>query len=180
MNEVIQKSAKEIRLDAAREVFCAEYIKDLSVPNAAERAGIKYAEGITLFKQERTQKIIQSYMDERSKNTAIDAEYVLNGIVDTIERCKQAVPVINRRGDQVYTTTADGEVAAAYRFEPHAALKGYELLGKHLKLFVERHEITGENGTPIQHLIAAAKISPEDAAALYQKAIKNTSDTIDG
>ena len=36
---------------------------------------------------------------------------------------------------------SDGTLAAAYRFEPMAVLKGCELLGKHLKLFVDRVEM---------------------------------------
>jgi hypothetical protein len=31
-------------------------------------------------------------------------------------------------------------------FQPFAALKGYELLGKHLKLFTDKAEITGTAG----------------------------------
>jgi len=39
--------------------------------------------------------------------------------------------------------TEDGEVAAVFRYESASALKGYELLGKHLKLFTEKVEHSG-------------------------------------
>jgi hypothetical protein len=36
------------------------------------------------------------------------------------------------------------------RFDAKAALKGYELLGKHLKLFADKVEQKTENSVPVQ------------------------------
>ncbi len=69
-------------------------------------------------------------MDERIERTEITADYVLQGIKGVIERAK-----------------ADND--------HNPELKGYELLGKHLKLFTEKQEITGKDGGPIQQEISA-------------------------
>jgi len=42
--------------------------------------------------------------------------------------------------------TPDGEMAPAWRYDATNAFKGYELLGKHLKLFTDKSEITGKGG----------------------------------
>ena len=89
---------------------------------------------------------MQHAADTRSERTGVDADYVLTGIVDIIERCRQAKPVTYRNGDMVYCETEDGELVPAYSFDSNAALRGYELLGKHLKLFTDKVEHSGNIG----------------------------------
>jgi phage terminase small subunit len=67
----------------------------------------------------------------------IDQAYVLSTIYDTVERCKQAVPVLDRKGQPVLVETPDGDIVPAYMFDPRSVLKGAELLGKHLGTFKE-------------------------------------------
>ena len=62
-------------------------------------------------------RAIEAAKEARSVATGITAEYVITTIRDTIEAC---------RGDN-----------------PSAVLRGCELLGKHLKLFTEKHEHSG-------------------------------------
>jgi len=84
---------------------------------------------------------VQSLMSERVKRVEIDADYVLLGIKQLTERCIQAVPVVDK----------DGSTSGEYKFEANAALKGYELLGKHLKLFTDKidNSYLGADGKPI-------------------------------
>lgn len=72
-------------------------------------------------------------MNKRAERVEVTQDYVLRTIVDTIERCKQAEPV---RGK-------DGEETGEYKFDSSAVLKGAELLGKHLKLFTDKTELSG-------------------------------------
>lgn len=103
--------------------FVDEYPIDLNATQAAIRAGYtaKTAEhqGSRLLGYVQIAAAIKIETEKRSAATAIDAEYVLTTIRDTVEDC---------RGD-------DGN--------PTAVLKGCELLGKHLKLFTEKHEYSG-------------------------------------
>lgn len=137
-----------------QESFVREYLIDLNATQAAIRAGYsaKNADkiGPELLGKTRIAESIQEQMDKRSKRTEITADYVLETIVSTIERCKQAEPVITKGGDPVMVETPDGEIARAYTFNATGVLKGAELLGKHLKLFTEKHEHSGPDGEAIK------------------------------
>lgn len=115
--------------------FAAEYIVDLNATQAAKRAGYSertaYSQGQRLLKHAEVSALISRGAERREKRTEITADYVLGGIKSIIERCIQVEPVLDRKGQ---------EIPGQFQFEPHAALKGHELLGKHLKLFTEKHE----------------------------------------
>ncbi len=133
-------------LTPKQEMFCREYIIDLNGTQAAIRAG--YSEktaneqSAQLLAKLSIKEYVQSLMDQRVQRVNIDADYVINGIKDLTERCIQAQPVV-----------IDGQPTGEYKFEANAALKGYELLGKHLKLFTDKTEITGKDGSPLMPIL---------------------------
>jgi len=141
------KTAKgAAELTARQSRFVDEYLKDLNAAQAYQRAGYK-AKGnaaetnaVRLLRNAQVQAAIQERMDQRSERTQIDADYVLHGIARNIKRCEQGEPVRDRNGEPLMVETPDGELAAAWRYDATNALKGYELLGKHLKLFTDRVE----------------------------------------
>ena len=132
-------------LKAKQARFVTEYLIDLNATSAAIRAGYSQKtadrQGHRLLKKAEVAREVQKAMDERAKRKQLSQDYVLDGIIETIERCKQAAPVEDREGKPVYVETPAGKIAPVFRFEPYAVLKGYELLGKHLKLFVDRSEV---------------------------------------
>lgn len=138
------------KLTPKQQRFVDEYLIDLNATQAAIRAG--YSEktakeiGAENLTKPNIQNAIQQAMSEREQRTQIGQDYVINTIVDTIERCKQARPVVDKGGEPVYIENADGEIVPAYRFDASNVLKGAELLGKHLGMFVDRKEITGKDG----------------------------------
>ena len=143
-------------LTAKQQRFVDEYLIDLNATAAYKRAGYT-AEGNSaeaaasrLLSNVKVAEAIQKAMDARSKKVGVDAEYVLTTIIETIERCKQAAPVLDRKGEPVFVTTPTGSVAPAYTFEATAVLKGAELLGKHLKMFTDKTELTGKDGGPVE------------------------------
>lgn len=79
------------------------------------------------------------------------AAEVLKVIWETVDRCRQVVPVLDDKGMPALVKGPDGNLAAAYVFDSKSVLKGAELLGKHHKLFTEKVEHTGSDGGPIQH-----------------------------
>lgn len=142
-------------LTAKQQLFVSEYLIDLNATKAAIRAG--YAEkaaqeqGSRLLSNVMVADAIAKAMKARSERTEITQDYVLNVIKDTVERCRQAAPVLMRDGKPAMVETPNGDTAPAYEFDPMAVLKGAELLGKHLKMFTDKVENTGSNGGPIQY-----------------------------
>lgn len=132
------------KLTAKQQQFIMEYLVDLNASAAAVRAG--YAkksaevEGHRLLRNANIAAEIASKRLERCKRTQITADYVLTRLQEVAERCLQAEPVTDREGNET------GE----YRFDSSGANKSLELLGKHLKLFTDKTELTGENAGPLK------------------------------
>lgn len=131
-------------LTAKIQRFCDEYIIDLNASAAAKRAG--YSEktadrqGHRLLKKVEVDNYIKQLMEKREERTTITQDYVLKGITELIERCIQAVPVFDKEGNET------GE----YRMQATAAFKGYELLGRHMKMWTDKVEHGGIPGQPIE------------------------------
>jgi len=119
--------------------FADEYLIDLNATQAAIRAGYseKTAEqqGNRLLGNAKVAVYIASQQAKRSERTEITQDYVLNSIFSTMERCKQAEAVLDRRGEAVLVETPSGDLAPAYTFNAMGVFKGAELLGKHLGMF---------------------------------------------
>ena len=109
------------KLTNKQEMFCKEYIIDLNATQAAIRAGYSEktagVQGFENLKKPYIQEYIQGLMHKRAKKAEISSETVLNGILDVIYRNKEK--------------------------DDKTVLKGYELLGKHLKLFTDKVEHSG-------------------------------------
>lgn len=103
------------------------------------------------------QERIQTLMDERSVRTQINADYVLGTIKEAVERCMQRAPVMVRRGKEMVQLT-DDEDRDVWQFDSRGALKGCELMGRHLKLFTDKVEHSGKIG--LEALIAESMETP--------------------
>ena len=125
-----------------RHRFVAEYLKDLNATQAAIRAGYSKKTAASIgqenLRKPEIEKALRSATQERSQRTAITQDYVLSGIVEVVERCRQVAPVLDRSGEQILVETPTGELAPAFEFDAKNVLKGLELLGKHLNLFAEK------------------------------------------
>lgn len=159
--------------------FVEEYLIDLNATQAAIRAGYSAKTAAVIAAENLIKpniaKAIQEAMNKRSKNTEITSEYVLKTIQDTIERCAQNQPVLDGQGKPVFVTTPEGDIAPAYKFDAQAVLKGAELLGKHLKLFTDKTEVTGKDGkdlvpdAPKGVLVVPAVMSDADWKKMMDK-----------
>jgi phage terminase small subunit len=160
------------KLTGKQERFVQEYLIDLNATQAATRAGYSARtaneQGSRLLANVSVRSAIEDAKAKRAERTEITQDYVLTTIQETIERCRQAAPVLDKQGKPVMVENDAGDVVPAYTFEPMAVLKGSELLGKHLKLFTEKMELTGKDGGPMQHVDETAKAAR--LAALMAKA----------
>ena len=131
--------------------FVEEYLVDLNATQAAIRAG--YSErtaaqiGEENLRKPEIAEAVQAAMDTRSERTEITQDYVLSGLKEVAERCLERAPVMIREGRGMVQAT-DDEGRHVWQFNAAGANKAFELLGKHLKLFTEKHEVTGEIGMP--------------------------------
>ena len=138
--------------------FVDEYLIDLNATQAAIRAG--YSEktaqqiGAENLSKLVIQEAIQNTQNIRSQRTEVTQDYVLKTIVETIERCQQIRPVLDRKGEHVLIEAEDGELKAAYTFDATNVLKGADLLGKHLFMF--KYKIEHQDSHPHKYLISIA------------------------
>lgn len=130
-------------LTPKQERFIQEYLIDLNGTQAAIRAGYSAKtaneQAARLLANASIREKVQSAMDKRSETLGIDAQYVLQTIKNTIDRCSQAEQV----------KAADGTVSGEYKFDSTAVLKGAELLGKHLKMFTDKAEVKHEGAVTL-------------------------------
>lgn len=127
------------QLTPKQQLFCEEYLCDLNATQAAIRAGYSKKTAKEIGAENLTKPAISEYLasrqQDRAKRTEITQDYVLKTIHETVERCRQVSPVLDRDGNQVMVETPDGQELPAFVFDAKNVLKGCELLGKHLGIF---------------------------------------------
>lgn len=128
--------------------FVDEYLIDLNATQAYIRAGfsakLANTNAVKLLQNTTIAKAIAEAQAKREERTQITQDYVLTNIQKIIERCMQVQQV-----DNCLTQTEDGELAQAFMFKEQGALKGLELLGKHLGMFKDKIEHSGDPNNPI-------------------------------
>ena len=154
------------KLTAKQERFVSEYLIDLNATQAAIRAGYSEKTAQVIGSENLSKPMIAAAVAaaqaERSERTEVTQDYVLTSIRDTMERCKQAEPVVYQNGDPVLIGTPSGDLAPAYKFDANAVLKGAELLGRHLAMFTDKKTIDLNHGVQdTDDIIARAKQAAE-------------------
>ena len=113
-------------LTAKQNIFVAEYLIDKNATRAAKAAGYSektaYSIGIENLKKPAIEQAINQQIENQRQRVLVDADYIINGI-------KKIADNSERDGDK---------------------LKAYELLGKHLKLFTDKTELTGKDDGEIR------------------------------
>jgi phage terminase small subunit len=140
-----------------RAIFVREYMRDMNATRAALSAGYSkktaYSQGARLLKNVEVQNKLAQLVENKTEKLEITAEYVLSTIKETVDRGRQAVPVLDKLGHET------GE----WKQDNYAVLKGCELLGKYLELFTERIRHTGQ----IEH-VDLTHISDEQLAEVQR------------
>lgn len=150
-------------LTAKQQMFVEEYLVDLNGTQAAIRAGYSprtaNEQAARMLAKPSISQAIAEAKVRRSARVAVNADYVLNNLVEVVERSMQRAPVVDAKGNHV--TDEDGRFV--WRFDAKAANRALELLGKHLGLFVDnvRAEVSGPNGGPVSSEIVVKFVEPE-------------------
>lgn len=157
------------RLTEKQAAFVREYLIDLNAAQAAIRAGYsaKTAKqmGFENLQKPQVAEAVQKAMDERSKRTEITADNVINELAKIAFSDMRRIAVWGPRGvtfkasddlapEDAAAVAEIGETVTQHggsqRVKLHDKLQALQLLGKHLKLFPDRHEHTGADGGPIR------------------------------
>lgn len=122
------KSGKGSKLTDKMARFVEEYLIDLNASQAVLRAGYKTRNqdkmGTQLLQHPLVKEAVEARLQERRERVVVDQDYVLNNLVSIVEATKGG--------------------------NPAAALRGLELLGKHLGLYRDKQEISGPDGGAIE------------------------------
>lgn len=128
--------------------FVEEYLIDLNATQSAIRAGYSEKTAKSIGQENLTkpdiQKAIEEAQNKRTERTEITQDYVLSNIQKVIERCMQQEAVQSRDGSPLLVEGPEGNLACLFKFKEAGALKGLELLGKHLGMFKDRIEHSGK------------------------------------
>ena len=89
---------------------------------AAKSASVRASE---MLSRDSIQKALRKRLKLTLKKQNLSPEYVLTGLREVFERCMQLKNVTNAKGKKI----------GVYRFEPRAALKALELLGRNYDMF---------------------------------------------
>ena len=120
------------KLTVKQALFVKHYLADLNATQAAIRAGYSKKTANVIGPENLAKpciaEAVKKAMDKRAEKIGLSAETVLRDIKTIKEGCM--LP-----GDA---------------YNPNAALKACELEGKHLKMFTDKHEVTGKDGGPIE------------------------------
>lgn len=105
---------------------------------------------LKLVKRDYIVNAIARKVKENATNNSITPNYVLTRIKENIEMCMGREPIVR----------CDGTVVGYKKHDSMGALKGLELLGKYLKLWTDRIDVTsdGEKINSNVMIINGAKI----------------------
>ncbi len=148
--------------------FVSEYLIDLNATQAAIRAG--YAPGSArqhacrLLARDNIKKAVSMAMAKRQARTELTADEVIEDLRELRDICMGRKPVkVMTIVKNAREGTAEPVEVEGVMFEPASANRALELLGKHMKLFTDRMDMTS-NGQTLQSgvLVVPAVMSEED------------------
>lgn len=119
-----------------QQIFIREYLTSLNATEAAKRAGYSqhsaYSQGQRLLKDAEVQKALSAAMKARQDRVELSQDYVLNNLIEIVERCMQKKAVV-KKGEQIQDENGNN----IWTFDAKNAVRALELLGKHLGIFAD-------------------------------------------
>ncbi|MCT8740900.1 terminase small subunit, partial [Glaesserella parasuis] len=144
------KGVGKFKLTDKQQRFVEEYLIDLNATQAAIRSG--YAEktanreGSRLLSNVDIQEAIQEAQNKRAARVNVTQDDVLKGLLEIISMSTGKQKITETELSKVDGSIVPMDVEKVC-FEPHAANKALELLGKHLGMFKDKVDVTNSDGS---------------------------------
>lgn len=143
MDSKATKTGDPSKLTHKQRQFVREYLIDRNATQAAIRCGYSAKtakqQGSRLLSYADIQAAIEVGNAKAAERAELTVAGVLNDIKTVVSRCMQQEPVLDK----------DGNPTGEYRFEASPALKGLELLGRHLSIWNDKTTIKGDANDPL-------------------------------
>ena len=152
-----------IKTGNASEAYRQTYSTNASAKTIHEKASRLLAEGKVRARSE----VLRGKVTQRAvEKTAISKAWVIEKLVENVERAMQAEPVRRKTGD------GEEEVTGEFVYNGSVANKALELIGKELGMFIDRKEI----GDPGEF----ERMSDEELRAFLEEPIESAVHSANG
>ncbi|MEG1381852.1 MAG: terminase small subunit, partial [Ruthenibacterium sp.] len=101
-----------------------------------------YSQGSELLRKPEMLARVRALQHEQAARLSVSADLVITKLMDTLERCMAAQPVMIWDSEQGRKVES-GE----YQFDSKGALRALELLGKHLGMYQENVNVSAKVDT---------------------------------
>jgi phage terminase small subunit len=122
--------------NSKHELFAQARAQGKSVDEAYVVAGYSANRGnaARLNANESVRKRIEEIMSEAAQKTGLTVQWVLDGLKLNYQRAMQAVAIKDH----------EGEPTGEFKYDGNVANKSLELIGKHLGMFKDKLELSGQ------------------------------------
>jgi len=140
-------------MNKKQELFCFEYLKDFNATRAYKevywvKQKTAEVQWCKMLSNPKVSEYLKSKAEEKLKKADVTAERVIQSLVEVANRCMQKVPVMMKWGIQAVEIIKDEngneQLAQVWKFDSAWANSALEKLGKYLKLFTDKVELSGE------------------------------------
>ena len=126
-------------LTAGQQRFVEEFLIDVNAKEAAIRAGFSKKtakqQGYKLLQRPEVQEAVAAAMQARSERTKAGQDWIVERLVENVERAMQLKPVLDGQGKSTGEHAYQGAVAN----------KALELLARHQGMFNDKLNLGAEN-----------------------------------
>ena len=153
------------RLTAKQSAFVDEFLVELNGTQAAIRAGYGAKSAKVTASQNLTKPnlvaALQDAMAERAKKLKVKQEWVLEKLVENVERAMQVTEVLDR----------EGEPTGVFVYQGAVANKALELIGRHLGMFSDKGAEKPRDYVPLEERVLLYQRENDEQRAERQRAI---------